>query len=56
MKTYRIFIIVRGKGKIYWSSLLNQWVIYPGNATPFMQEEMKEKQVLPFGMEWEETI
>ena len=55
MTTYRIFAIVRGKGKIYWNAILNQWTIYPGNATPFMKEEKAEREFLPFGAEWEET-
>jgi len=54
MKTYRIFIIVRGNGKIYWNNILNQWTIYLNNATPFMKEEMEERQFLPLGAEWEE--
>ena len=54
MKTYRIFIIVRGNGKIYWNNISQQWFTHSEHATPFMKEEKEEREFLPLGAKWEE--
>ncbi len=45
---YRIYIIsYSGKVKLYWNRILQAWVDYEGNASPFKSTELNK---LPFAV------